>query len=189
MEQEQLNYDRRRFVLGLTALMGSAFITSNALAIDAAIAYQGGARSKVLSAKQLDLVRLIGEIIIPETDTPGAMAADVHGFIDYMVAEFMTPQAQQDFVAALNQIDASAGDFLALHQDKQVAFVEQLDKDAFAPGSSWKTHGPYRSLKSWVTTGYYSSEIGMTQFQNYHPLPGPLQEVSYDQWLSYNGWS
>ncbi len=81
--------NRRRFLAGLTAMMGSSFIAVNAGPIEAALAYQSGARGKILTKVQLQIVKLVGEIIIPKTDSPGAIAADVHGFIDYMLADFM----------------------------------------------------------------------------------------------------
>ena len=189
MTRKNITLDRRSFVVGLTAMMGASFVASNAVAIDAAVAYQSGARAKVLTKKQLEMVKLIGEIIIPETETPGAIAADVHGFIDYMLAEFMTVQAREDFLSGLDSLDAKAGGFLALSGDAQQNFVAQMDKDAHASGADTKTYGFYKSLKGWVTTGYFTSEPGMTQTREYRPLPGPMREVTRQEWLEYNGWA
>jgi hypothetical protein len=187
MSQPNETLNRRRFLAGLTAAMGSSFVAKHALAVDASLAYQSGARAKVMTGRQLELVKQIGEIIIPETDTPGAIAADVHGYIDYMLAEFMTEEARDDFLAGLERIDAQAGGFLELSSDEQSAFVEQMDTAAYSKDSK-KTHSDYRSLKSWVTTGFFTSEAGMTEAGIYRPLPGPMVEVTRQEWLAYNGW-
>ena len=108
MKELTITLNRRRFLAGLTAMMVSSFIAVNAGPIEAAFAYQSGARAKVLTSKQLEIIKLVGEIIIPQTDTPGAIAADVHGYIDYMLAEFMTKKERTTFLTGLNSFDAQA---------------------------------------------------------------------------------
>jgi len=187
MTEENISVSRRKFVAGLTAIMGTAFVANHAVAIEAAVAFQSGARAKILSAKQLQMVKLIGEIIIPQTDTAGAIAADVHGYIDYMVAEFMTGQAQKKFFSDLDQIDNEAGGFLELGPAEQQAFIAQLDKKAYSKGGKI-TYEFYRALKKWVTTGFFTSKEGMTEVGAYNPLPGPLREVTRQEYLEHNGW-
>jgi len=189
MTDINISLNRRRFLSGLTAMMGSSFIAVNAGPIEAALAYQSGARGKVLTKEQLEIVKLVGEIIIPQTDTPGAIAADVHGFIDYMLADFMTKKDRTEFLSGLDNFDAKAGGFTKLSAGDQYDFVERMDKKAFARGANQKTYAFYRSLKDWVTTGFFSSEAGMTQTGTYHPLPGPMREVTRQEWLEYKGWA
>jgi len=188
MSQINKTLNRRRFIAGLTSAMGASFVSKHALAVDAALAYQSGSRASIMTASQLELVKQIGEIIIPETDTPGAIAADVHGYIDYMLADFMTEDARNNFLVGLEKIDAQAGGFLKLTADKQQAFVAHLDKAAYSRDGK-KTHADYRALKSWVTTGFFTSEAGMTEAGIYRPLPGPLREVTRQEWLTHNGWA
>ncbi len=193
MKELTITLNRRRFLAGLTAMMGSSFIAVNAGPIEAAFAYQSGARAKVLTSKQLEIIKLVGEIIIPQTDTPGAIAADVHGYIDYMLAEFMTKKERTTFLTGLNSFDAQAnkkaGGFLTLSADEQHDFIEELDKAAFARGTNKEKFAFYRSLKDWVTTGFFTSEAGMTQTGTYHPLPGPMREVTHQEWLEWHGWA
>jgi len=188
MIEENTSVSRRKFVVGLTAIMGTAFVANYAGAIDAAVAFQSGARAKILTYKQLEIVKLIGEIIIPQTDTPGAIAADVHGYIDYMVADFMTVKAQKSFLSDLEQLDNQAGGFFELSNAEQQQFIAQLDEKAYAKGGK-KTYGFYRALKGWVTTGFFTSKAGMTEDKAYNPLPGPLREVTRQEWLEFNGWA
>ena len=189
MTLENISVSRRKFVAGLTAIMGTSFVANYAGAIDAAVAYQSGARAKFFTTKQLEMVKLIGEIIIPQTNTAGAIAADVHGYIDYMVADFMTTKAQKKFLSGLEQLDAKADGFLKLSATAQQDFIAELDKKAYAKKVDKKKYEFYRSLKGWVTTGYFTSKAGMTEARAYTPLPGPLREVTRQEWLAFNGWA
>ena len=159
--------DRRNFITGLTALMGSTLALS---ACDAAVDYKEGPKAKILSADQLEQVKRIADIIIPDTDTPGAAAADVHGYINHMVAKYMNDKEATAFTDGLTALDAKAGGLLSLSADDQVAAIaavdDKMENDKF-----------YRTLKGLVITGYYTSEIGGTVELNYDPVPGPYHEV------------
>lgn len=183
-----IDLNRRRFVAGLSAVMGASFVSLNAIAIEAAANFHSGVRAKVLISDHLQMVKIIGEIIIPRTDTPGAIDADVHGYIDYMVADFMTEKAQKAFFRGLKALDRQAGGFLKLDAAAQEIFIAELDNKAYSKGGKEK-YGFYRSLKNWITTGYFTSKEGMTEARTYNPFPGPLREVTKQEWLEYNGWA
>src|ERR1051325_5888114 len=53
----------------------------------AAAAPPGPWTARVLSAPQNETVIALAEIIIPETDTPGATKANVNRFVDWVLAE------------------------------------------------------------------------------------------------------
>ena len=89
----------------------------------------------------------------------------------------------------LAQANKKAGGFLTLSADEQHDFIEELDKAAFARGANKEKFAFYRSLKDWVTTGFFTSEAGMTQTGTYHPLPGPMREVTHQEWLEWHGWA
>jgi len=52
-----------------------------------------GWKAKVLNAHQLRTVGILSELIIPKTDTPGAMDVHVDRFIDTVLAEASPPSA------------------------------------------------------------------------------------------------
>jgi len=45
-------------------------------------------KPQFLSPKRLAMVERIVDLVIPETDTPGAVSAGTHRFIDVMLAEW-----------------------------------------------------------------------------------------------------
>lgn len=167
MSEELLGINRRGLLVGLTALVGSTMASS---VLKGALDYQAGPRGKILSPDRLKIVELAADIIIPDTDTPGAAKAGVHHFIDHMVAKFMSKKESDDFIAGLKAFDAQAGGFLSLSKEGQYDAVkvadDQLHEDSF-----------YTSLKALVVAGYYTSEIGATEELIYDPVPGPYEEM------------
>lgn len=163
--------NRRSFITGVTALMGSALAIS---ACDAAVDYNAGAREEILSTEQLQMVERVANIIIPDTDTPGAAKAGVHNYINHMVAKFMTDNERAAFIKGLSDFNAASSGFLSLSPESQVAAVSTVDdnmkKDKF-----------YRTLKGLVVTGYYTSEIGATEELIYDPVPGQYREVPFSE--------
>ena len=140
-------------------------------------------RSGFLSADQLSMVERIADVIVPETDTPGAVAAGAHRFIDRMLADWASPDTQQEFAAGLAAIDSQAAErganFLDSSSERQVAIVTELDGEAFAPGA---TDSFFRRLKKLVLFAYFSSEPGATEALRFDRTPG-----DYDPCLSLEG--
>jgi hypothetical protein len=62
----------------------------------------------MLAADQRDLVIILTERIIPQTDTPGARAARVHEFIELMLSEWCTDRETSAFLQGLEEVDAVA---------------------------------------------------------------------------------
>ncbi len=96
-----------------------------------------GAGSR-LAARQKEMVAVIAGHILPATDTPGAREVGVPEFIDVMLAEYY-PEAERGlFLAGLDDVDGRARDsydrdFLRCTPEQQVALLQALDAEAFAP--------------------------------------------------------
>ncbi len=134
-------------------------------------------RSKkaLLNANQLALVRELGEIIIPTTDTPGAIAAGVHDFINHFAVYCASKEEQQGLLAGLERIDDSAKTrfstpFLSASKTQQIEMLTNMEKAA--DGFSLDDRKFFKQLKALVTFGYYTSEIGATQELAYLAIPG-----------------
>jgi hypothetical protein len=126
----------------------------------AAAAAAGPWTPKVLSADQNATVVALAEIIIPETDTPGATKANVNQFVDYVLANAATDR--QKFVDSLAWLDAHVNEthgttFVKASPDTQMAVVTALStQPSGSPGGDF-----FRAIKSLTVTGYYTSEIAM----------------------------
>jgi gluconate 2-dehydrogenase gamma chain len=95
---------------------------------------------RTLSPEQGAMVLTIGEIILPETDTPGARAAQVDRFIDAMLTDYYPEADRRRFLAGLERVEARAQSafgarFGALPAERQLRLVQALNRQAFAERS------------------------------------------------------
>jgi hypothetical protein len=91
---------------------------------------------RTLTAEQAAIIVAISEAIIPETDTPGARAAQVDQFVDALLTEHVAPAERERFISGLTRLDARARrvhqkGFAELTAAQQTAMVEELDRLAF----------------------------------------------------------
>lgn len=196
MTQESQTLTRRAAIRNAVALVGGAISAAELGWLETALAATGtDSQPKFLSADRLAMVERIADIIIPETDTPGAAAAGVHRFIDTMLAEWASADTQREFTAGFAALDARAAerggpDFLASSAAQQVDVVAELDREAFAPEAP---DGFFRRLKKLVLFAYFSSEPGATQALRFDRTPGdynPCLPLDGDNrawfWLGYS---
>jgi len=102
-------------------------------------------------------VAAMAERIIPTTDTPGAIAVGVPGFIEEIVLQWYTDNERQIFLDGCETVES-----LSLQQfsvDFSELSAEQQDRPFF------------HQLKQLSVVGYYTSEIGATQELRYDPMP------------------
>jgi glucoside 3-dehydrogenase (cytochrome c) hitch-hiker subunit len=122
---------------------------------------------RVLTAKQNDLVVVLTELIIPETDTPGARVARVNRFIDHVLER--APAADRSrFVEGLDWIDARSRnlhrrDFVEVSAPNQTALLAQLADEKNKTSADRIGTEFFRAIKSMTIDGYYTSEIGLMQ--------------------------
>ena len=177
--------DRREAIKRVGMLLGGALSASTVAGV------LGGCRAEpsatvyapqTLSAPQDELVTVLAELIIPETDTPGAKAAGVNVFIDKMLGGWFKDDERAGFLDGLADVEARAQAaygkaFPALNLDEQTALLTELEDAAIAamadPQAAAGAGRPFFSvLKELTLVGYYTSEIGATQELRYERSPG-----------------
>lgn len=111
------------------------------------------------------------DILIPQTETPGAKAALVNRFLDLVLAA-ETREAQKSFVDSLAFLDGESFEryhaaFAFLEPEQQADVVrlmayphslETWDEKIQTPDPG---HLHFENLKIWVSRAYYNSEAGM----------------------------
>lgn len=122
---------------------------------------------RLLDAHQNDTVVAISELIIPETDTPGAKAAKVNEFIDLVLAD-AGPAERREFLRGLAWMDARSrelfgGDFVAVTPEQQTALVTIVSSPANQSAGDQLGRDFFESIKSLTVMGYYTTEIGLRQ--------------------------
>lgn len=172
--------DRRNFIAGLTAILGSASLASlHVSAIEIGETFKPSGKAEFFGDREMEMIKLIADIIIPDTDTPGASKAGVHLYIDHMAGSWMTGEETALLTKCLDDINSGAqqrhgASFTELDQAAQVAIVQVLDDER-------GENKAYDMLKSYIVVGYYTSEIGATQELLYDPIPGPHREIPFSE--------
>ena len=87
---------------------------------------------RTLNREQQALVTQIAEMIIPETDTPGATSVKVPQFIDLILTEWASDDERSVFLAGLADIDARASAlgaprFVELTSGRKTELLTSLD--------------------------------------------------------------
>jgi hypothetical protein len=119
------------------------------------------------------------ELILPATDTPGAHAAGVTGFIAVIVGEWDTAEDRDRFMKGLETLDTMsrdrfAKDFVDGTEADQVALLSALDSEVQAMRARHENTSTnfYHRLKGLTLYGYYTSEVGATQELHNQVIPG-----------------
>ncbi len=156
-------------MLGIAGLVNSEY--SAAEIVDGMLAYKK-ARPR-LNSEKLDLLKVVSDIIFPETETPSARQAGVHLYIDYFVHEYYSEERRSEFFEMLEKCLGSPSWFLGRSQSEQVAVIEKMDNTL---GTDAEIDF-YRNLKNMIISAFFSSEVGAKQILKFDPVPGGYQEM------------
>ena len=134
--------------------------------------------TKFFTPDQLQMTGVIADLILPTTDTPGAIAVNVHGFLDNYLAECVSKYDQEKFLNGLKKINSIADSkfhkpFLSCTQKQHIQLLTAIEKSdsGFTPDDK----NFFTQFKSLTLFGYYTSEVGATQELAYLAIPGGYQ--------------
>ncbi len=175
-------------VLGAGAAL--PIFDSDLLAMFQAAQPKSGYTLRTLNPHQNATLTLITDLIIPETDTPGAKGARVNEFIDLILTEWASEEERQKFLAGLTDVDKNSNalfgkDFIDAAPAQQEELLRDLDQRFAVERENVLPH-PYvrRShdsqlegsffgvVKRMTLYGYYTSEIGFSQELRKEIIPG-----------------
>jgi len=148
------------------------------------------------SAEEAQTIATLLDMILPRTETPGALDVKSDIFIDKVISKTYNAEGQKymrDEIAAFNAncLEHFGANFVDLEQDKRIEVLKEAEKTSgkFNP-SIWGTTigeqepiGFYRSMKSMAIWSYFTSEEIGEKVLNYDPVPGtyegckPLAEI------------
>jgi glucoside 3-dehydrogenase (cytochrome c) hitch-hiker subunit len=126
-----------------------------------------------LDEHQNETLIVLAELIVPNTDTPGAKEALVNRFIDRLLA-VESPETRRAFLDALAYLDGECmvrfrTAFRYLPAESQLEFLRLL---AYPHSlATWggqaadesPGHKHFVALKGWISRAFYSSEAGMRE--------------------------
>lgn len=121
------------------------------------------AHTRFLNDADFQAISKIAELIIPETDTPGAIKAGVPEYIDMVISR---DADQQSLVAdGLRWLDKQ--NFSQLNESQQVAILEPFCAAADSGTPQGRNVQFVGLLKRLTADGYYTSKIGLIEDLGY----------------------
>lgn len=141
---------------------------------------------RFFTAAEFETVKRLADLIIPATDSPGALAAGVPAYIDYVVSN--NPRAQKLQRQGLAKLDAQARKqhrkrFVELAEAQQIAMLAPLCEEAdkapppegprtggLSPRPAWKAPVSvkfFHAFKSMTADGFFTSKQGLVDTLHY----------------------
>jgi hypothetical protein len=174
--------NRRDALKSVVLMMGGTMVGANVILTGCAPDEQ--IVGLEFSPKDIAFLDEIGEAIIPTTDTPGAKAVGIGGFMVMMVKDTYNSEQQTAFVDGLNFIrkdfkSSKGSDFMEATLEERTAYLNELKAKAAADAED-KNAGVIKMLQDLTVLGYFTSEVGATQQLRYYEVPG-----KYDPCIEY----
>lgn len=137
------------------------------------------------TAEQRKVIAAMSEIVIPATETPGAVQAGVPKFIELMVSDWLTAEEKAIFDTGLRDLEVrikkeNSRPFYELTPKQQLSIMEEME--AAVSDSAWYEFGniardfvsdaPFIcQLKELTIWGFFTSEVGAREVLRYNPMP------------------
>jgi gluconate 2-dehydrogenase gamma chain len=176
---------RREALKRVAWLMGGTVSASAILATQKGYSATtpAGKKPSILTPPQMSIVSAVSEILIPRTDTPGAIDVGVPRFIDLMLEDVYTQKDREHYLAGLADFNTAAHteqgkEFLALEPTHQVALVRRFHdaavvEDQRSARLREDLQRPFILMTKELTLlGFFTSEAGATQVLQYVAVPG-----------------
>jgi hypothetical protein len=140
---------------------------------------------RTLNPHQYETVKVMAELIIPRTDTPGATDVGVADFIDLILTEWYEDAERARFLNGVADVDSRSNnlfgkDFVDCASNQQgqilVDLAQRMMEEAgpargFMMGDSDAHPNFYLMFRRLTLTGYYTSETGATKELDFQIIP------------------
>lgn len=125
-------------------------------------------KPRTLSLKQFETVSALCDLIIPDTDTPGAKTAGVPRYVDLFLTEG-DPNQKTVFLSGLAWLDNYTNatykkPFTGLTKAQQIETLTKMEK---GEGDASGGQGFFRLAKGNVVRYYYQTELGFKELNKF----------------------
>lgn len=127
------------------------------------------------SVDESETLAHLAESIIPRTDTPGALDAKVHRYLDVMASEIFPAEQTTRFKSGLNGfMEMCASKFGeaygALSADQKKEALDIASSTESSDGMNF-----FEIMKGMTIAGFFTSEVGAKEVLKFDPIPGEYQ--------------
>lgn len=160
-------------------------------------------RSEPFESQRRRLVAACAQVMLPATQTPGAIEAGVPAFVERMVREWYSVGERRLFLAGLDALNEEAfkrykTGFPDCSQSQQQLLLRQAESaaeranSALLDASAQKRLSFFAMFKELAVIGFFSSELASKQVLRHPPSDGqyiadyPIDDET-PQWSSLNG--
>ncbi len=159
--------DRRKALSGMLSVSGSIL----ALPLMSSMAGCTSNTPETVT-DYIPLLDTLSDLVIPQTDTPGARAAGVANYIDAVITDMFTVEQKITFESGLQRFDALASkegatDFISANKTIQMKILNTLE----SAKASNPTRQVWRQIRDMSIFGYYTSELATKELA-YEEIPG-----------------
>ncbi len=180
--------NRREAIKRTALLLGVAVSPSGITSALAQIARDPTASAKYLSPLRFATATAIAEVILPRTDTIGAIDAGVPQFIDASYGTFLQPEEQTTLEFGLDTLEASAEtqhrkSFAKLTSAQQESLLRAIADDKQSDQRTF-----LRKMRELTLLGYFTAERVAKEVMVWDPVPGmdiPCQDLSVTNGVAY----
>ena len=185
---DPVGLDRRSMMAQIGWIIGASALPADVFARPAR---RSPDARRFMAPSQMALLGTIADTMIPQTDTPGALAAKVPAKFDALLLNWASPQRQQDLIGAMSRINAAAMvqekvGFAALSPEKRTALLTAHDLAALKnvprteklTGMAAMMAGPavadpgYGKLRELILLLFFYSQEALTSVLTYEHSPG-----------------
>ncbi len=156
------------------ALQKLAILLGGTLSLPAHAALLGEKINSIaidIPSDQQELISELAEVIMPETDNPGAKKAGVGKFIVRVIQDCTAKEEQDKFLQGLQKTNmwsqsTYSKPFTQLDRSQQNELMGRIARE----GNDF-----FKGLRELTIVGFFTSQLGATQVLHYLPVPGKFQ--------------
>lgn len=140
-----------------------------------------GFKPSFFDPEQFSMVSDICDVLLPETDTPGAVSLGVPAFFDHMVGAVFPTEQKEGFRTSFGKLQnlldskSDGGSFAKLSSDAKQKLITDLDRQWHNDDSDSDEKAAYLSVRSQAISYYLGTEEVATNQLNYLPVPGQYE--------------
>jgi len=134
------------------------------------VAVPGRVKPGYFTETEFEVITRLADLIIPETDTPGALGAGVPAYIDSVVgANEELQKIMRPGLASLDEAcrEAHEQSFTALTKEQQIEILTPWADAADERAPDHQGGRFFRAVKNLTSDGYYTSQVGLIEELKY----------------------